>query len=149
MRKKPSALILISVLFTICCYACGPGEIPKNKVEKIELFLREVVKDNREEDYRSHGIHISVLVTGIKIERITKGETSQDNEYFVHGKVSYRIKGKRRWEDKEGNVIELEPEQEITHWFSCGILEDKYMGVLLKDNKNRLTFYADNPLNES
>ena len=149
MRIKPNALILVSVLsvlFTICCYACGPREIPKNKVEKMDLFLRDAVKDNREEDYRSHGINISVLLTGLKIERITKKETAEDNEYFVQGKVSYTIKGKRRWEDKEGNVIELEPEQEITRWFSCGILEDKYIGVLFKDNKNRLTFYADNPI---
>lgn len=104
------------------------------------------MKDNREEDYRRHGINISVFVTGLKIGRITKGETAEDHEYFVRGKVSYMIKGKRRWEDKEGNVIELEPEQEITHWFSCGILEDKYIGVLFKDNKNRLTFYADSPI---
>lgn len=152
MRKKPNAPILVSVLsvlFAICCYACGPKEIPKSKVENIELFLRDAVKDNREEDYRRHGINISVLVTGLKIEKITERETAQDNEYFVQGKVSYMIKGKRKWEDKEGHIIELEPEQEITHWFSCGVLEDKYIGVLFIDNKNRLTFYADNPLSES
>ena len=146
MRRKTNALILVSVLFAICCYACGPKEIPKSKVENIERFLRDAVKDNREEDYRGHDIRISVLVTGLKIGRITKRETAEDDEYFVQGKVSYMIKGKRRWEDKEGNVIELEPEQEITRWFSCGILEDKYIGVLFKDKKNRLAFYADNPI---
>jgi hypothetical protein len=146
MRKKTNALILVSVLFAVYCYACGPKEIPKGKVENIERFLRDAVKDNREEDYRSHGIHISVLVTGLKIEVITKRETAEDYEYFVQGKVSYMIKGKRRWEDKEGQIIELEPEQEITHWFSCGILEDKYIGLLFKDKKNRLTLYADSPI---
>jgi hypothetical protein len=146
MRKKIYSIILLPVILMICCYSCGPKEIPKEKVAKIESFLRNAVKDAREEDYRRHDINIEVLVTGLKTERIAARETAEDNEYFVQGKVSYRIKGKRRWEGKEGNVIELEPEQEITHWFSCGILEDKYIGVLFKDNKNRLTFYADNPI---
>ncbi len=137
---------MLFIVLAICCYSCGPGEIPKEKVTKIERFLRNAVKDAREEDYRRHNINIEVLVTGLKTERITRRETAEDNEYFVQGKVSYRIKGKRSWEDKEGNIIELEPEQEIIHWFSCGVLEDKYMGILFKDNKNRLIFYADNPL---
>ena len=42
--------------------------------------------------------------------------------------------------------IQLGPEQEITHWFSCGILEDRYLGTLMKDDRNRLQFYADNPM---
>jgi hypothetical protein len=145
MRKKIYPLILLPIVLTICCYSCGPGEIPKEKAANIERFLRNEVRDAREEDYRRHDINIEVFVTALKTERITKRETPQDNEYLVQGKVSYMIKGKRRWEDKEGNIIELEPQQEITHWFSCGILEDKYIGVLFKDNKNRLTFYADSP----
>ena len=43
-------------------------------------------------------------------------------------------------------VSQLGPEQEITHWYSCGILEDRYLGVLLKDDRNRFTLYADNPM---
>jgi hypothetical protein len=146
MRKKIHAIILLPVVLAICCYSCGPKEIPKEKVTNIERFLRNAVKNAREEDYRRHDINIEVLVTGLKIERITKKETEEDNEYFVQGRASYIIKGKRKWEDKEGNIVELEPEQEIARWFSCGILEDKYIGVLFKDNKNRLTFYADNPI---
>jgi hypothetical protein len=146
MRKKIHSIILLPVVLTICCHSCGPREIPKNKVENIERFLRNAVKDNREEDYRRHDINIEVFVTGLKIERLTTKETEEDNEYFVQGKVSYVIKGKRKWKDKEGNIIELEPEQEITRWFSCGILEDKYIGVLFKDKTNRLSFYADSPI---
>lgn len=115
-------------------------------MKKIKQFIRKEVADSLEEDYRSHNINISVLVTNVRMDRITKKETKQDNVYYARGSVSYRIKGKRRWADKEGNIIELDPEQEITHWFSCGILEDKYMGALLKDSRNRLTFYADNPV---
>ncbi len=146
MRKEICAAILLSVLSTIWCYSCGSRELSKEKAAKIDLFLRNAVKDAREEDYHRHNINIEVFVTGVKIERVTTGETAQDNWYLVYGKASYIIKGKRKWQDKEGNFIELEPEQEITRWFSCGILEDKYIGVMFSDNKNRLAFYADNPM---
>jgi hypothetical protein len=72
-------------------------------------------------------------------------ETKQDVRYLIEGRVSYVIKGKRTWQDPEGNTIHLAPEQEITHWFSAGVLEDKYMGILLRDEKNRLAYYAEKP----
>lgn len=139
-------IVWVPAAIAICCYACESKKIPEDRVEKIKQFIRKEVADSLEEDYRSHNINISVLVTNVRMDSITKKETKQDNVYYALGSVSYIIKGKRRWVDKEGNIIELDPEQEITHWFSCGILEDKYMGALLKDGRNRLTFYADNPI---
>ena len=79
------------------------------------------------------------------MDKITQEETDEYVSYVARGSVSYVIKGKRKWKDKEGNLIQLDPEGEITHWFSCGILEDRY-GDLLRDSRNRLTFYADNPV---
>ncbi len=139
-------IVWVSVAFAISFSACESKKIPEDRVEKIRQFIKKEVADSLEEDYRSRDINISVLVTNVRIDRITKKETKQDNVYYVQGSVSYRLKGKRRWVDKEGNVIQVDPEQEITHWFSCGVLEDKYIGVLLRESRNRLTFYADNPV---
>ena len=146
MRKEICAVILLSALSATWCYSCSSHELSKEKTAKIHLFLRNAVKDARQEDYHRHNIDIEIFVTGVKIERVTTEETAQDNGYLVYGKASYIIKGNRRWQDKEGNIIELEPEQEITRWFSCGILEDKYIGVMFIDTRNLLTFYADNPM---
>jgi hypothetical protein len=144
--KRSNILAFTPVLLALFMHACGPKEIPKSKVENIQLFLKKVVEDYWDEDYRYHGMDIKASVTGLKIDKITEIETKMDNEYLVWGRVSYIIKGKRRWQDKEGNIVELEPEHEITHWFSCGVLEDKYLRELRKDNENRLTFYADYPI---
>lgn len=148
MIKKPIIAILIVVLILIGIYYFiqGPSAIPKAKVGKIENFLKTIAVDTLEQDYQRHNITITVLVTNVTIDRITKTETKQDNAYIVNGRISYMIKGKRAWHDKEGNLVQLGPEQEITHWFSCGILEDRYLGTLLKDDGNHLQFYADNPM---
>lgn len=148
MIKKPIIAIMIVVLILVGIYYFlqGPGTVPKTKVEEIENFLKTIAVDTLEQDYRRHNITITVLITNVTIDRITKTETKQDNAYIVNGRVSYMIKGKRMWHDKEGNLIQLGPEQEITHWFSCGILEDRYLGALRKDDRNRLQFYADNPM---
>lgn len=89
-------------------------------------------------------MRVNAVVTRLTIERIRKEETLEFISYTAIGSVSYVIKGKRQWRDSEGNVIRLDPEAEITHWFSCGVLEDRH-GDLLKDGKNRLVFYADKP----
>lgn len=147
MRKPIVTIIVVSLILANIYYLQhGPGAVPNDKKEKIKNFLKTVVVDTLEQDYRGHGITITVQVTNVTIGRITKNETDQDNVYFAQGRVSYIIKGKRTWQDKEGNRIQLGPEQEITHWFSCGILEDRYLGALIKDDRNRLQFYADNPM---
>ena len=148
MTRKPVIIILAaSLLFSGIYYLQrGPGTVPNDKKKKIEDFIKTVVVDTLEQDYRSHGITITVLVTSLTIDRITKKETDQDNVYFAQGRVSYIIQGKRTWRDKEGNLIQLGPEQEIPHWYTCGILEDRYLGALLKDDRNRFTLYADNPM---
>ena len=145
--KKPIMLIIALALLLggVYFFTRASVTVPADKKQQIEKFIKTVVVDTLERDYRSHGMTISILVTGITIDRITKKETDQDNVYFAQGRVSYIIKGKRTWQDKEGNPIQLGPEQEITHWFSCGILEDRYLGTLMKDDRNRLEFYADNP----
>ena len=140
----PFALLLFAA--AVYLLAGGPGTIPKDKADAIEGFLKTVVADTLEQDYRSHGITITVLVASVTIDRITKKETDQDNVYVAQGRVSYIIQGKRTWRDKEGNLIQLGSGQEITHWFSCGILEDRYLGTFRKDDRNRLQFYADNPM---
>jgi hypothetical protein len=143
MRKTLNIIILGLAVFTTC--RCGGKSIPDNKKEQIEQFLRNVVVETQEENYHRHNIGINVVVTKLKVDTITQEETDEYVSYFARGSVSYVIKGKRKWKDKEGNLIQLDPEGEITHWFSCGILEDRY-GDLLKDSRNRLTFYADNPV---
>lgn len=132
------------VPLTVCSYACSKNISHDTRV-KIELFLKKTVADTLEEDYRSHGMSMHVVVTGVRINRLTKKETAQDNVYSAQGRVSYIVKGKRRWKDKEGNIIQLDPEAEVSHWFTCGVLEDRYLGALFKDDRNRLTFYADKP----
>ncbi len=146
--KKPIIIIIAASLILTGIYYLqhSPGAVPEDKKKKIEGFLKTVVVDTLEQDYRSHGMTITVLVTSLTIDRITKKETEQDNRYFAQGRVSYIIKGKRTWQDMEGNPIQLGPEQEITHWYTCGVLEDRYIGVLLKDDRNRLQLYADNPM---
>ena len=148
MIRKPIVTIIVAslILAGIYYFQHGPGMAPDDKKKKIVDFLKTVVVDTLEQDYRRHNITITVHVTNITIDRITKKETDQDNVYFAQGRVSYIIKGKRTWQDKEGNLIQLGPEQEITHWYSCGILEDRYLGAFMKDDRNRLQFYADNPM---
>lgn len=118
---------------------------PQDKKEKIENFLRTVVVDTLEKDYQRHNITITVIVTDLKADSITKEKTPEYIVYSARGRVSYIIKGKREWQDDEGNLVRLDPEGKITHWFTCEIFEDKY-GELYKDKyRNRLMFYADKP----
>ena len=143
MKMTLNIMILGLAVFTAC--RCSEKSIPDNKEEKIEQFLRNAVVETLEENYHKHNIGINIVVTKLKVDKITHEETDEYVSYFAKGRVSYVIKGKRTWKDKEGNLIQLDPEGEIAHWFSCGILEDRY-GDLLKDSRNRLTLYADNPV---
>lgn len=140
--SKSASVILI--LAFCCCSGCSKT-FPEKKLADIEHFLKTVVIDTLEEDYKRHNIYIKVVVTNLTIDRITRKDIYEYLSYSAQGRVSYIIEGRREWRDKEGNIIRLGPEEEITHWFSCGVLEDRY-GELLKDAKNRFTFYADAPL---
>ncbi len=147
----PDRLILLMLLLVLAatgCPSCVTKKTGKDTVVKIEQFLKSVVAETLEKDYRSHNIDIQVLVTDLKIDSLSVEDTYQDTVYFALGRVTYIVKGKRQWKDKEGNIIQLDPEQEITHWYSCGVLEDKYMHTLYNDEKHRLAFYADKPTKE-
>jgi hypothetical protein len=144
VKKDLLITVLVLVPLVICSYSCSK-KISQDTAIKIELFLRKTVAETLEEDYRSHNMNMHVVVTGVRIDRLMKKETAQDNVYFALGRVSYIVKGKRRWKDKEGNIIQLDPEAETSHWFTCGVLEDRYLGTLFKDDRKRLTFYADKP----
>jgi hypothetical protein len=144
VRRNLIIVVLMLAPLAICPSSCSK-KISQDTAVRIELFLKKVVADTLEEDYRSHNIDINVVVTDVRIDRLTKKETAQDNVYFAKGRVSYLVKGKRSWKDKEGNTVRLDPEGEISHWFTCGVLEDRYLGALFKDDRNRLTFYADKP----
>lgn len=140
-----SGIAFAFTLSAVLISGCGPTGIANEKRVKLEKFLKKVVIDTMEQDYHRHGINISVIVPQLLMDRVSVSRTKQDIHYFVAGRVTYVIKGERTWRDSEGNVIQLGPEQEITHWFTCGVLEDRYMGLLLEDKANRLTYYADKP----
>ncbi len=144
---KKIAVLVIAVLLLFAAYRLMTHSrtVPKEKAARIERFLKTVIADSLEEDYRRHGMTMRAVVTKLTIERIEKEETLEFISYNAFGTVSYIIKGKRQWRDQQGNRVRLDPETEITHWFSCGVLEDRH-GDLLKDTKNRLVFFADNPL---
>jgi len=144
MKKR--MLVFVMALSIFSNYSCSDSSqrIPSDRTKKIEGFLKKVVAETLKADYLSHNMDIEVVVTNMKIDKIHKAEGDMFISYLAQGEVSYMIRGKRIWRDKEGNIIRLDPEEEITHWFNCGILEDRY-GDLLKDRRNRLTFYADKP----
>ncbi len=144
---KKNALLLVLLLSAVVAYwvISGPRPIPGEKTEAIRNFLKKTIADSLEKDYQRHGIPASAAVTDLAITRITKRETRQDTVYFAVGKVSYRIRGPETWRDPEGNLVKLGQEQTITHWFSCGILEDRYLGTFREDDRNRFQFYADKP----
>jgi hypothetical protein len=144
--KKIFILILLA-LAVVAVYhlTSGSKTVPQDKIAAIENFLKTIVVDTLEKDYQRHNIHITVVVTHLKTDRITKERTPESIIYAAQGRVSYIIKGKREWRVKEGNRMRLDPEAEITHWFGCEIYEDRY-GELFKDKyRNRLVFYADKP----
>ncbi len=144
--KKIFILMLLSLAVAAVYHLTSRSKtIPPDKIAAIENYLKTVVVDTLEKDYQRHDIHIAALVTDLKTDRITKEKAPEYIIYAVQGRVSYIIKGKREWRVKEGNLIRLDPEAEITHWFSCEIYEDTY-GELFKDKyRNRLVFYADKP----
>ncbi len=142
--KKFSLLLFLLLATASCPLGCTPT-VSREKQEAIRQFIKTEIVDSLEQDYRSHGMTITVVVTDIAFDRLTKREMPQDNRYDVLGRASYVIKGKRAWRDREGNLVTLGPEQAITHWFTCGILEDRYLGTLRRDDRNRLSFYADKP----
>lgn len=144
-RKTSCNAALVLLVSMIFYHACTPTTVPAAKVEKIKQFLKTSIAERVQKDYQSHDLYIHVLVTDLAIDRITIKETAQDTVYDVQGRVSYVIQGKRNWIDKEGNAVQLGPEQVITHWFTSGVLEDKYLGTLFNDERNRFTFYADKP----
>ncbi len=149
MMKKIVILILSALaVVAVCHLTSGSKTIPPDKIAAIENFLKTIVVDTLEKDYQRHNIHITVVVTDLKTDRITKGKAPEYIVYAAQGRVSYIIKGKRAWRDQEGNLIRLDPEAEITHWFGCEIFEDRY-GELFKDKyRNRLVFYAADPVKQ-
>jgi hypothetical protein len=145
--KKIIILIIVALAVAVVYYLTSSSKaIPQNKVEAIERLLRTIVIDTLEKDYRSHHIDITVVVTSLKTDRIAKEVNPQYITYTAYGKVSYIIKGKREWHDNEGNLIRLDPEKEITHWFSCEILEDRYGELFTDKYRIPLALYADNPM---
>jgi hypothetical protein len=101
-----------------------------------------VVVNTLEQDYKRHNIQITAVVTKLEVDGITSEETLEYILYSAQGRVSYIIRGKRDWLDQEGNRIQLGPETEIMHKFTCGVREDRY-GDLSQDDRKRLAFYAD------
>ena len=148
---KNHRAIFLSLVFIAAmagCFACVSQKINNDTARKIGRFIRSEVADDLEKDYRAHNIDIKVVVTDLTIDGLSKSETAQDTAYLAQGKVSYIIRGKRTWKDQYGNIIQLDPEREITHWYTCGVLEDKYMHALFKDDRHRLQFHADKPTKE-
>ncbi len=149
MKNQPAIFLALGLFAATTCFsACVSQKIDKDNVDKIERFIKSEVADVLEKDYQAHNIDIKVIVTNLTIDALSKSETAQDIVYIAQGRVSYIIQGKRKWKDQYGNTIQLDPEGEITHWYTCGVLEDKYMHALFKDDRHRLTFHADKPTQE-
>ena len=143
--KKPIIIIMVLVISLIGVYywTNRTGTISKEKTEQIKQFLRTVVVNTLEQDYKRHNIQITAVVSKLEVDGITSKETLEYILYSAQGRVSYIIQGKRNWLDQDGNLIQLGPEAEITHKFTCGVREDRY-GDLSQDDRKRLSFYADN-----
>ncbi len=149
MKNHPAIFLALGFFAATACFsACVSQKTNKDTTQKIEQFIKSEVADVLEKDYLAHNIDIKVIVTQLTIEGLSRSETAQDTVYLARGRVSYIIRGKRKWKDQYGNTIQLDPEGEIAHWYTCGVLEDKYMHVLFRDDRHRLTFYADKPTRE-
>jgi len=142
--KKPIIIIAVLVISLIGVYywTNRAGTISKEKTERIKHFLRTVVVNTLELDYKRHNMQITAVVSKLEVDGITSKETLEYILYSAQGRVSYIIQGKRDWLDQEGNPIQLGPETEITHKFTCGVREDRY-GDLSQDDRKRFAFYAD------
>jgi hypothetical protein len=146
MKKLFIALILALAVLIVYYSASGPKTVPPEEVVRAESFLKTLIAETLESDYQRHNITITASVVNLTISRITQEKTPEKISYDVLGTVTYIIKGKREWRDAEGNLVRLDPESEITRWFSCEIYEDRY-GELYKDKyRNHLVFYADKPV---
>jgi hypothetical protein len=146
MKKIFILIVLALIIVTFYWWTMGTETMPEAKIATIKKYLNTVIIDTLEKDYQSHNITIAVLVSDLAVDKITKKETVEFISYTAYGKVTYIIIGKRTWLDKEGNLIRLDPQQNITHWFSCEIREDKYGELYTDKFRIPLTLYADNPL---
>jgi len=146
MKKIFILIVLTLTIAAVYWLTSGPETIPKEKEAAIKKYLNTVIVETLEKDYQRHKINITVLVMDLTIDKITKNESREFISYTAYGKVSYIIKGKREWQDSEGNQIRLNPESAITHWFSCEILEDRYGELYTDKYRIPLSLYADNPL---
>lgn len=142
--KKPIIILIVLVfsLVSIYYWTNRAGTISKEKAEQIKQYLRTVVMITLEQDYKRHNMQITAVVTKLEVDGIASEETLEYILYSARGRVSYRIQGKRDWHDQEGHLIQLGPEMEITHKFTCGVREDRYGDLSLNDRKH-LAFYAD------
>ncbi len=147
MKKLLIALLTAAALagIAVLLLRTGPKPVSREKIGRLEDFIKQVVAEDLDRDYRSRGIPVGAEVTAVRIDRATERDTEQDRVYDVRGSVTYVLKGGKTWRDREGNEIRLGTDQEITHWFTCGVLEDKYLGTLYRDDRNNLMFYADKP----
>ncbi len=142
--KKPIIIIVILVLSLASVYYLTNRVRPlsKEKAGQLNQFLRTVVVNTLEQDYKRHNVQITAAVTKLEVDGITSEETLEYILYYAQGRVSYIIQGKRDWTDGAGNRIHLGPESEISHKFTCGVREDRY-GDLSQDDRKRLSFFAD------
>jgi hypothetical protein len=142
--KKPIIIVVILVLSLASVYYLTNRARPvsKEKAGQLNQFLRTVVVNTLEQDYKRHNMQITAAVTKLEVHGITSEETLEYILYYAQGRVSYIIQGKRDWTDRAGNRIRLGSESEISHKFTCGVREDRY-GDLSQDDRKRLSFYAD------
>ena len=142
--KKPLIIILVLVISLVSVYywTNRTRTISNEKAGQIKQYLRKVVVNSLEQDYKRHNMQITAVVTKLDVDGITSEETLEYILYSAQGRVSYLIQGKRDWFDQAGNPIQLGPETEITHKFTCGVREDRY-GDLSQDDRKRLAFFAD------
>jgi hypothetical protein len=146
MKKTFILIVLALIIVAVYWLTRGSGAIPNDKQAAIKQYVNTILVDTLEQDYQRHKITITVLVADLTIDKIAKQETRGSISYTAYGKVSYRIQGKREWHDTEGNLIRLDPESKIAHWFSCEILEDRYGELYTDKYRIPLTLYADKPL---
>ncbi len=81
---------VIFILAFCCCSSCSKT-FPKKKLEDIEHFLKTVVIDTLEEDYKRHNIYIKVVVTNLTIDKITKKDIY---EYLSYSAIRFPCAGR-------------------------------------------------------
>lgn len=144
--KKTSIVLLVMILAVILFLMRSRDDrVPQDKIVQLKSFLSGHIADQLTLDYTRHKVPLTVSITALTITGIRKSETEQDHRYLISGTVSYARRGQSTWRDQQGNEIRFEPGKEVTHWFRCGVLEDRYLGTFFIDDRNRLTLYADKP----